>query len=305
MQRIFKVPARITTIDYIGTTSTIAASYRTRALNELFILQEHADFNSLQQYKRSVTPAPGVRIECTAMFGVMSAIIIIGTDSSISIAEHACFCTAHGVLAGRIVKLHDEDPTAESVDKHYVTDMSYSADILVCQKTGSGTPKLMETREVTEVAGASKEVIRSRTSSEFYISEAFYNIPFTDRYPHSPGELVLVLCMPLVDYRPPQDKTFMYGVEYSEKEGAWSPETNMRYIVSGDADTTGAEAQITARYVNSAGATNIITVDSSIWDTEKDSKEDTRTTEELALERRYCPFRILPMPMDSCFTGYK
>lgn len=307
MQGIFKIPARVTTVDYIGVPNDAATKYRRRALSELGILKEHMEFNNLKQCRRYVTVDTGVKISCHILFGEASATVVIGSDSSVSIDSYACFCTAYGVLAGRILELHDEKEDEDDVTKHYVNDLSYAADIKVCQKSGTGTPKRIETRLVSEAMGVKKEEIKAMESSEFHISDTFFNIPFTDRYKHAPGELVLILAMPLVDYRPEAPTVYLYDTTYTKKEGSWSPEVNKRRITTyywSDTDVS-PKAQITARYTASTGLTHMLTLDSNIWDTLVDSESDTRPTEELAKERRLNPFRILPVPMGSCFTGYK
>lgn len=304
---MFKIPARITTVDYIGVHKDQASKYRSRALSELEILQSSMAFNALKQCRRSLSIDDNVDIECHITFGVAQAVIIIGAGSDISISEYACFCTAYGVLAGRIINLVDEKEDPDSLDDHYANDLSYAADIKVCQKTGPGVPKLIETREIRQSGPSVKEILKSLKSTEFYISDTFYNIPFTDRFQHTPGELVLILAMPLVDYRPTAQQAFRYDTSYVEKQGAWSPETNRRRIVNyyWASQDEHPEALITARYVASTGHTNLITLDSGMWDGKKDDEEDSRSQEDLLKEVRYNPFRILPIPMNSCFTGYK
>lgn len=305
---MFKIPARIITVDYIGVHNNVATAYRSRAMSELETLYSHMEFQGLKQYKRTITTDENVRILCQIYFGAAQATIIIGADSKISIDEYACFCTAYGVVAGRIIKLEDEVEDAESVTEHYQDDESYRANILVCQKAGFGRPKLIETREVRRSGGSSNETIKNVQSDAFWISEEFVNVPFTDRYPHQPGELCLILVMPLVDYRPTNQNSFCYGMTFEEKFGAWSPEVNMRKIVNRYWDKSVEEvspaAIITNKYLASTGQTNIITLDANIWDGKLDNKEDTRTEEELLKEIRYNPFRILPIPLDSCFAGY-
>jgi hypothetical protein len=79
---------------------------------------------------------------------------------------------------------------------------------------------------------------------------------------------------------------------YKEKQGSWSPEVNRRSIVGNTLENP--NAQISNLYESSTGMTNLITLDSRIWDETLDPPGDIK----------YCPFRILPIPLDSCLSGY-
>jgi hypothetical protein len=155
----------------------------------------------------------------------------------------------------------------------------------------AGQPKITEIREIKKAAGVSKETLASVERNAFFISTVIFNVPFTDHFKHSPGELVLVLVMPLVDFRPPTEEAHCYGMAYNEKQGSWSPETNRRNIVAPNMLET-PKAQITNLYESSTGMTNLITMDSRVWNEESG-------------EVKYNPFRVLPIPLDSCLSGYK
>lgn len=294
MTASISIPARITTVDYLGVSTAASEHFRGRALAELLILQNHMKFNKLKQYRRTVDLEKGVRLECSILWGVGNAVIVIGADSERTVDEYACFCTSYGVLAGRILELKDEftpeNDTPVELTDHYVDDTSYAADIIVCQKAGSGRPKIIETRDISTAVGVTKEQLMTKEINSFWISTVIYNVPFTDHFMHQPGELVLVLVMPLVDFRPTIPGVFPYGMEYEEKHGSWSPEVNRRTIVGSIYEDP--DAQITSLYLASTGMTNLITLDSDIWD------------EEAGGNIKYCPFRILPIPLDSCLSGY-
>lgn len=287
------IPARIITVDYIGVSSAASDHFRSRALSELAILQNHMEFNNLKQYRRTVELEKGVKLECSIMWSIANAVVVIGADTERTVDEYACFCSSYGVLAGRILELKDEYTPDEDSDApvvltdHYADDTSYAADIIVCQKAGSGQPKLIETREISSAVGVSKERLVAKESNAFWISTVILNVPFTDHFMHKPGELVLVLVMPLVDFRPPVEGVFPYGMTYEEKQGSWSPEVNKRRVMA----LENSKAQITSLYQGSTGMTNLITLDAELWDPEFG-------------DVKYCPFRILPIPLDSCLSGY-
>lgn len=285
---LFKLPTRITTVDYVGVSTAFADSFRDRAMSELEVLYNHMKFKGLKQYQRNISTADNVQIKCNIIFGTAQAVIVIGGESDIAIDEYACFCCAYEILAGRIMEVTDED---------YATDAAYRADIKVCQKTGTGTPKLIKTSEIRKSAGVVNETIKSLKDVEFYISDTFLNVPFTDRYRHETGSLVLVLAMPLVDFRPGAAEVHHYGGTYTEKAGSWSPEVNRRRVVNRSFEdpvgTLNTDAPITSLYQESTGHTNALTLDAPLWD------------EENGGDLKYCPFRILPIILDSCFTGYK
>jgi len=288
---MFELPTRITMVDYVGVPTINAASFHDRAISELEVLRNQMKFNNLKQYQRNISTADNVQIKCHISFGSAHAVIVIGGESDVTIDEYACFCCAYEILAGRLMDISDET---------YGDDESYRAEIKVCQKTGTGVPKLIKTTEVRKSAGITNETITSLKDIEFYISDTFVNVPFTDRYPHKVGGLVLILAMPLVDFRPDPDEVFMYGGTYTRKAGSWSPEVNKRRVVNRSyedpLDTLNTLAPITQKYLESTGHTNVLTLDSDLWDEE---------AEDVAGDLKFCPFRVLPILLDSCFTGYK
>lgn len=285
---MFDLPLRITAIDNVGNYSKHSEAYRARALTELEILYSQMKFQSLDQGQRIVNIGDNVLIRCYIAFKGAHAIITVGASGEESLQEKTCFCTAYGILTGRIMSLKDEKTEPSSVKDHYKDDFSYRADIRVCQKTGLGVPKRISHYEVINAAGAIKTNLKSTWGVEFYISDTIYDVPFTDRFKHEPGEIILVMAMPLVDFKPLEEDIKLYGGEYVEKEGSWSPEVNRRRIVSGTLSKEGAEtrAQISSKYDRSTGQTNLLMLDQDIW------KEN----------KKFCPFRILPLTLDSCFT---
>lgn len=280
------IPAKIITIDYIGISSADSEAYRGRALSELAILKEQMEFRGLEQYQRNVTLEKGIFLNCEIIFDLAVATLVIGAESKQTVDEYACFCNSYGIVAGRILALKDEVEEPDTVDDHYTDDTSYAADIIICQKAGSGQPKIIETREFKTAAGKTKEFLRTTENNSFWISEVFYNVPFTDHFKHAPGELVLVLIMPLVDFRPELAGVHAYGMQYKEKQGSWSPEVNRRQIMGLESP----QAQLTTLYDASTGITGLLSLDADVWANPNE---------------KFCPFRILPIPLESCLSGYK
>lgn len=295
MTASINIPARIITVDYLGVSSATSEQFRSRALAEIAELKNHMKYMNLKQGKRSVNLEKGVRLDCSIIWNAADAIIIIGADYELAVDEYACFCSAYGVVAGRILNLKDESEDEDAVlTDHYEDDTSYAADIIICQKAGAGQPKIIETRKITEAAGVTKEVLTTIERNSFFISTVFINVPFTDHFKHYPGELVLILVMPLVDFRPASNEVHLYGMAYTEKHGSWSPEVNRRSVVAPDLYEE-PDTQITNKYIASTGMTNLITLDRPIWEESAEPPGDIK----------YCPFRVLPIPLDSCLTGYK
>ena len=280
----FKIPARILTIDYFGVTTAYAATFRRRALKELHLLAYDMEFNGLTQNRRERVLAPNVKVVCEVVYGVATAIIIIGYSGETSLLEYVCFCTTFGLVAARITE----------VTETFDDDTKYVANAIICQQTGIGQPKRIEVRTVKEVEGATLESIDHVRDKEFFISQELINIPFTDRSHHEVGDLLLMLIMPLVDYRPASDDCFPYGMEYKEKQGSWSPEVNRRRIVGNSFEDP--EALITSKYIASTGISGVILADSSLWNGLPSADPPVPP------EPKFNPFRILPIPMNSCIS---
>ena len=100
--------------------------------------------------------------------------------------------------------------------------------------------------------------------------------------------------MPLVDYRPGVPDGFPYGMEYKEKQGSWSPEVNKRSIVGNTYEDP--EALITSLYIASTGLSGVIMADSPLWDGFPLTDPVVEPTP------KFNPFRILPIPMNSCIS---
>lgn len=282
----FDIPARILTIDYFGLSAEFAAQYRRKALLELHDLaySMHTLGEHLEQGKRERIVAPNVKIVSEVIFGVATAIIIIGYEEDTSLLEHVCFCTTFGIVAARIT----------SIESLYDDDTKYKANAIVCQQAGRGQPKKIEVRTVSEIEGIVKETIDLVKGKEFFISQELINIPFTDKLNHTEGELILMLIMPLVDYRPSVADCFPYGMEYEEKQGSWSPEVNKRRIVGQTYEDP--EALITSLYIASTGISGVIMADSALWNGLPSADPP------IPPEPKFNPFRILPIPMDSCIS---
>lgn len=284
----FDMPIRISAIDYVGTYNENAAVYRGRALSELKILYSQMQFQSLTQYKRTVNIGDNVVIECHISFGAAFVTIIVGAGGGYVSREKECFCSTFGIAAGRIVTLKDEIPEYESIIQCYPEDGSYRADVHICQQVAQGNPRLVETAEVHESAGKSSRSGTRSQNIDFSINSVILNVPYTDRYKHEPGGEVLVLVAPLVLYEPEEVQVAMYGGTYWQKNGSWSPEINKRRIVSGFymGAKKETDAPISTSYEKSSGVTGSIMRDRALW------KGDTK----------FCPFRILPISVPSCFS---
>lgn len=281
----FKIPARILTIDYFGVSSAFAAQYRRAALRELHEMAYDMEFSDLKQYRRERIIDTNVKVTCEMVFGVATAIIIIGFSGETSMLEHTCFCSTFGLVAARILSI---------TDINYDEDTDYVANVVICQQTGVGSPKRIETRTIREVGGDTSETLDNVYEKSFFISEELVNIPYTDRYRHEEGELVLVLLMPLVDYRPSQADCFPYGMTYNEKQGSWSPEVNRRSIAGNTYEDP--EAMLTSKYIASTGMTGAIMADSSLW------LGNPLADPPVDPEPKFTPFRILPIEMNSCIS---
>jgi hypothetical protein len=280
----FKIPARILTIDYFGVTTAYASKFRRRALKELHLLAYDMEFSGLRQNRRERILEPNVKVVCEVVYGVATAIVIIGYSGETSLLEHACFCTTFGLVAARITE----------VTETFDDDTKYVANAIICQQTGVGQPKRIEVRTITEVGSSSQEKIEHIKDKEFFISQELINIPFTDRSHHEVGDLLLMLLMPLVDYRPPVEDAFPYGMEYKEKQGSWSPEVNRRRIVGRNFENP--EAMITSRYQASTGISGVILADSNLWLGQPNAEPP------IDPQPKFNPFRILPIPMNSCIS---
>jgi hypothetical protein len=280
----FKIPARILTIDYFGVSSAFAAKYRRRALKVLHELAYDMEYADLKQYRRERILDPNVKVVCDMVFGVATAMVIIGYMGRTSLEEHSCFCATFGLVAARIT----------SVTEIFDEDTDYVANAIICQQTGIGSPKRIEMRTIKEVGGDMSEVIDSVYEKNFFISDELINIPFTDRFHHTVGNLVLVLLMPLVDYRPTAPDCFPYGIQYNEKQGSWSPEVNRRSIVGNTYEDP--EAMITSKYIASTGITGAIMADADLWLGNPDADPPVDP------EPKFTPFRILPIEMNSCIS---
>ena len=282
----FDIPARILTVDYFGVTAEFAAQYRRKALQELHDLAYamHTLGIHLKQSRRERIVAPNVKIISEVIHGVATAIIVIGFDEDTSLLEHACFCTTFGIVAARIT----------SIESLYDDDTKYKANAIICQQLGTGQPKKVEVRTISEIDGVIKETIDLTRGKEFFISQELINIPFTDKLNHIEGSLILMLIMPLVDYRPPVDGCFSYGMEYNEKQGSWSPEVNKRRIVGQAYEDP--EALITSLYIASTGISGVIMADSALWNGLPSADPP------IPSEPKFNPFRILPIPMNSCIS---
>lgn len=284
----FDMPIRISAIDYIGTYNENAAIYRGRALSELKILYSQMQFQSLMQCKRTVNIGDNVIIDCHISFGAAFATIIIGAGGKFIGREKECFCSTFGIAAGRIITLKDEVPEYESIISCYPEDGSYRADVHVCQQVAQGNPRLVETATVHESAGQSSRSSTRSQNIDFSVNSVILNVPYTDRYKHEPGDEVLVLVAPLVLYEPEETQVALYGGTYKQRNGSWNPELNMRRIVSGfyTRDEKETDAPISTSYERSSGVTGSIMRDKDLW------KDNTK----------FCPFRILPISVPSCFS---
>jgi hypothetical protein len=281
----FKIPARILTIDYFGVTTAFAAKYRRRALKELHLMAYEMEFKNLKQYRRERILDSNVKVVCDYIFGVATALVIIGYQGETSMLEHVCFCSTFGLVAARITSINDIS---------YDEDTDYVANAVICQQTGIGQPKRIEVRTVKEVGGDISETLEHVYEKSFFISHELINIPFTDRYQHTEGSLILMLIMPLVDFRPTVPDCFPYGMEYKEKQGSWSPEVNRRSIVGNQFEDP--EALITSLYLASSGMSGAIMADSNLWLGNPNAEPPVDP------QPKFNPFRILPIEMNSCIS---
>lgn len=288
MRDNFDLPISISAIDYVGTYNEDAAIYRGRAISELKILHSQMGFQSLKQYKRTVNIGNNVIIDCKIVHGVAFATITVGATGDQVRREKECFCSTFGLVAGRIVTLKDEIPEYADIMDCYPQDGSYRADVHICQQVAPGTPKLVETASVHESAGRSSMMRSSSQNIDFSVNSIILNVPYTDRYPHEPGDEVLVLISPLVTYDPEEEDVAMYGGTFWQKRGSWSPETNKRRIVSGyfERREEVTEAPISKVYERSSGVSGAIMKDKHLW----------------VEDNKFCPFRILPLSVPSCFS---
>ena len=104
----FDIPARILTVDYFGLSAEFAAQYRRKALLELHDLaySMHTLGQNLEQGRRERIVAPNVKIISEVLFGVATAIIVIGFNEETSLQEYSCFCTTFGIVAARITSIN-------------------------------------------------------------------------------------------------------------------------------------------------------------------------------------------------------
>lgn len=278
----FDMPIRISAIDHVGTYNENAAIYRGRAVSELKTLYAQMQHQALIQCKRTVNIGNNVIIDCLISFGVAFVTITVGAEGAHVKREKDCFCSTFCLVAGRVISTKDEDE-----DDDYPEDGSYRADIHICQQPVQGLPRLVETADVYESAGRRSLNVSSSLSIDFSVASVVMNVPYTDRFKHKAGDSVLVLIAPLVDYLPLSEEVAQYGGSYEQKNGSWSPETNRRRIVSGYFERRDelAEAPISTKYEKSTGLSGSIMRDAALW---KD-------------EPKFCPFRILPLSVPSCF----
>ena len=83
-------------------------------------------------------------------------------------------------------------------------------------------------------------------------------------------------------------------MEYNEKQGSWSPEVNKRRVVGRSFEDP--EAMITSLYSASTGISGVIMADSNLWLGQPNADPPIDPAP------KFNPFRILPIPMNSCIS---
>lgn len=277
-----KVPARIITVDFIGVSSSRSEAYRKRAEAELAKLEGQVMRGGLKQGVRKVSIAHNVDVECTVMFELTQAVVIIGGGISEDIVEDPCFCCAPCLVAGIVV-----EPTAPLNEETFEHDYSdentdFWAEILICQAPNTTLPK-----KVTVIEDRSADGVPSRTErvvmAQNYGNHTIIRAAYSDYTRHQPGASVMVLVQPL------------YG--FTSWPGVFSPCINERRVA--DEAINLPKPAISTAYINSSGASCQISTDEQMWDETYNELEEPPVP---PADDKYTFFRVLPITIRSCLS---
>lgn len=277
-----KIPARIMTVDYIGIPTSQSEAYRKRAEAELSKLEGQITRGKLSQGTRKTTIAHNVVVECTVMFELVQAVVIIGGGVEEKLIEDPCFCCAPCIVAGLV--LEPTAPLNEETQIHDYTDetIDHWAEILICQAGSKAFPKkviLVQDRG-TDGAGVRTETV---VLAQAYGTHTVINAIYSDYTRHQPGDSVLVLVQPL------------WG--FTTYPGVYSPCLNNRQVA--EEEVAYPYPDITEAFINSSGVSCQISTDEQIWD---ETYNDLEIPPDPPADEKYNPFRVLPITIKSCLS---
>lgn len=277
-----KVPARIITIDYVGIGSVAASKYRKQAESELSKLEGMVARGKLKQGVRKVSIAPNVEVECTVMFELTQAVVVIGAHAQEDVEEVPCFCCAPCLVAGLVIEptalFNEETGNYDYEDEH----IDYLAEILICQAPNSTLPKRVTVTEDRTTDGVPSRIERVVMAQD-YGNHTILNAAYADFTRHEPGASVMVLVQPL------------YG--FDQYPGIYSPCINNRQVA--DEAILLPKPSISTAYINSTGYSCQISTDEQMWDETYNDLEEPPVP---PADDKYTFFRVLPITIQSCLS---